>query len=189
MDGTLRIAEVGCSTGKETWSLASALSLAGVDFQIDAIDANPRALEAFRKPSYAISRDQLSRQASKCGFPPECVDLLMGSRKRWVVPPAELVGRVTPLRQNVLQTPLRSKRYGAVVINNVLHHYASRPKEQQQLVANILAGLRPGGVWLCDNFFHASDAWTLHLPQHLPLQPVTAAGAKWQQSILRYKPQ
>src|SRR5688500_11661895 len=54
----LLITELPCSEGKETWSMAAALAVQGVDFSIKAYDINPVVLKAATEP-YQATMQQL----------------------------------------------------------------------------------------------------------------------------------
>lgn len=70
----LLIAEVGCSTGEETWSIAAQLAHRGVDFRITAMDTSPQSLEEARQGRYAYPYRELMSNAVLHRVPDGCLD-------------------------------------------------------------------------------------------------------------------
>lgn len=178
MGGVLRVANVGCSSGEETWSLASALSVAGVNYEIEAFDANPDALQQADMP-YLLSAQHLqythnlrrrSDRDSTPAFADACLDYFDPISPVHILPAAELRRRVTFKKLNILHEPLEAAEYGAVVVNNVLYHYGRM--DGFTMIKNMVHGLRPGGMFLYDGAPGAESALNInHLKRVEPDGP------------------
>jgi chemotaxis methyl-accepting protein methylase len=142
-DGPVRITEIGCSNGSETWSLAAILAEQGIDYTIQACDTNPGALYIAENCMMRLSiedKEQLeaiSKQAYLAHF--RCQGCFAS-------PHETLRRNVTFTKLDIADQPLQPNSADVVIINNVFPYFT--PKARNQIVSNMLAGLRPGGVFI-----------------------------------------
>lgn len=146
----LRVAQIGCSTGEETWSMAAMLTHRQIPFRIVAGDISTPALEQAKKP-YEMSTHEFERQTRNYEYCRRYFNVTGCAVK----PHAKLSKSVSFRTHNALTTPLESGEYDAVVMNNVLWHY---PWETRNvMLANALRGLKEGGYFLFEGRTSESD--------------------------------
>lgn len=138
LDGVLHIAEPACSTGQETWSLAAALAIRGVDFHIDASDINPLVLNR-AQGFYRVDKEDTSR-ISEHG-----VESFLPVNNGTLIPSDYLRARVTFEEADFAEDPLDYAKYGAVIVNTLFSHYIKYDTAVQKMIENIAHGIIPGG--------------------------------------------
>jgi chemotaxis methyl-accepting protein methylase len=152
-DGTTyNVADVGCSQGMDTWSLAAAFVVHNVRAQITGMDVNPEVLARADRP-YRQTRQQLHEKIARWGLPPATLDLFERVDSQHIQPTAELRDTVAFRPVDIRTEPLEPV-YDAVVANNVLSYYAEGTKPQlSRIVGNIVCGLKPEGFVMVGTYF------------------------------------
>lgn len=182
---TLLIAEVGCSSGEETWSIAAQLKHAGVDFHVDAIDYRKYAIDSAQRAQYSASRNQIRENMAKNGVPDGVLDYFPGIRQNaWdapVVVDPTLREHVTFRVANVAETPLPNASYDVVTGFNFLYYY--HPEPMRNIARNMLNGLRRGGYFLRDTAQRNDSDWQSFVGE-LGLRPVSVE-PEWQTAVLQ----
>lgn len=181
----LLIAEVGCSSGQETWSMAAQLAHRGVDFHITAIDKSDQALEQAQTALYEYGYRDLTENAAKNDVPNGCLDYFPGIRtNKWsdpVVVDDSLKEHVTFVKHDILASPLQPSAYDVVTAFNFLYYLT--PEGQHLALGNMLAGLAPGGYFIRDNNQRNDPGWP-PIAQDYPLAPA-GGDHPWPSSIFR----
>jgi len=164
MGGILLAAEIGCSSGQESWSMAAALEANQVDYHIEAFDIDAEAIAQTQQP-YAMPRlTSLANTLQESRYPDACLDyfetkvLDTDDRPLAVAEPKQtLRDKVSFEHRDLLDKPLPANNYGVVVINNVLYHHANG--ERDKLAGNAVDSLIPGGALLVESFYrrHSQD--------------------------------
>ncbi len=199
MGGRLLIGEVGCSTGRETLSLASALAVADVDYKIDAFDARgsglwrarllPHFVRAFDAPHADPSNlNNMSLDTSRAlyGFEEACMDHFVTGDMfgiPFVLPARSIADRYRFRKHNILAEPLPAERFGAIVMNNMLQHYEN--PEKDKIMENALSGLRDSGVVLIEHNVSLYKDWADNLQERHNLKPIKRA-APYSRSVRQY---
>lgn len=146
----LRIAEVGCSNGEETWSLAASLRGNGVDAHIDGFDISEKMLEEARNGGPYMGQLaglRLDLHVDQ-GYPHREAYLSFFHDRggpRNMVPTDELRSMADFNPINIIDQQLEPG-YDAALAYNTLWQYP--PATREQMLRNILHGLRPGGTFM-----------------------------------------
>jgi chemotaxis methyl-accepting protein methylase len=181
----LLVAEVGCSSGEETWSLAAQLAYRGVDFHITAIDESDFLINEARPGRYEFRQRDLMSNVEKNSVPDGCLDYFPGIRTNgWrdpVVVDESLKPHVTFMKHDVLASPLPTRAFDVVTACNFLYYFT--PAGQSAAVGNMLAGLSPGDYFIRDNNQRNDPEWPPVAKEH---SLVPAGGDHpWPTSIYR----
>ncbi len=181
----LAVADVGCSTGDQTWGFAAALAAQEVDFRIDAFDNNVERLAQATQP---LQMSMGSLAASRYRHPayPEACLAEFEDGGCYVRPSRRLRERVDFQYRNIVTDPLPPKPYDVVVVTNVLYHYLTYPQKLEAIIGNIAAGLRPGAVVIHDGYLSEGIDERLR-DRHL--YPSAIAGIACANSVFVYEPQ
>jgi chemotaxis methyl-accepting protein methylase len=185
---TLRIGQIACSKGDETWSLAALLEQQGVDYTIYATDINPDVLAEARTGVYpdgavAVGRDDgpAERKAAKLFKHRRGTDTSEPDRK--------LHQRVAFAQHDILAGPLPGGPYHALFVNNMLYHYPEQTRDK--IIENITGSLAVDGVLVFENNDGPGHgtyiAWASDLKNSGGLVPFESAGA-YQSQIRQYNP-
>jgi chemotaxis methyl-accepting protein methylase len=181
----LLIAEVGCSSGEETWSLAAQLTHRDVDFHITAIDESDYLINHARSGHYEFRQRDLMENVNKNNVADGCLDYFPGIRTNdWrdpVVVDDSLRERVTFMRHDILSKPLPKEAFDVVTACNFLYYFT--PEGQSVAVGNMVAGLSPGDYFIRDNNQRNDPEWPPVVAEH---SLVPAGGDHpWPTSIYR----
>jgi len=195
---TVRILEVGCSSGEESYSLASAILSEGYTaFEIAATDVNPQCLEFARKAEYELAESLERFTESSWRMPPELVKAgyfeatgKTWQRGRWteplviIRPSDEVKQKITFAQHDIINGPY-DKDHDLAVVNNVLMHYPDATRDA--IMKNVKKSLRPGGFIALEGQLIGMDRaertwlepynnWRQSLAQRHELQPVQPSG-------------
>jgi chemotaxis methyl-accepting protein methylase len=148
------ILDAGCSQGRDTWTLASVLSCYGINYRVDAVDANSLMLDKATQPykrTRAALRGDFDRWR-RTGVPAIVTEQFEDVDDEHIQPSAHLRGRVT-FTQADLRDPFETPRpkYKAAICNNVLLYYHAERDEPSlvgdRIVRNIANKLEIGGLF------------------------------------------
>lgn len=182
MGGLLLVAQVGCSSGQETWSMAASLEVANVPFRIEGFDYNRTAVRKAAEPYPVSGLDSLARMQKESAYPEACLGFFTVraalSTDEWsgatVTPTDSLRQKATLKNRDVIHKPLTAERYGAVVVNNVLYHLP-RP-DRDAMMWSLVASVRPGGAILMEDYKHAGTqdypSWRVGIDKQFGLRPL-----------------
>lgn len=180
--GRLLVAEVGCSSGQETWSLSSALLANGVDHHIEAFDTDDEVLLQAAGPYEIFEVESLRRIQEDSAYPAGCLSHFIISStvstdspyKAQIRPSHVLQSHASFERRDIIDERLEPERYHAAVVNNVLFHYSQPFRDK--LMRHVVDGLRPGGVLMVEDFSRKRNQdyllWRLEAAQRFGLLAV-----------------
>lgn len=179
------VGEVGCSTGEETWSIAAQLMFRQTNFHIDAIDYQRGNLASSERGGpYQYAYRTMMKNVQKNGVPDGCLDYFPGIRTNtWrdpVVIDPVLRPRASFINHNVLHKPLTRRKYDAITAFNLLYYY--NLEGQCLMLGNMLAGLKPGGYFMCDATPGYDPEW-LPLTKEFSLKQVDSR--QWPSTIFQ----
>jgi chemotaxis protein methyltransferase CheR len=147
-----KVADIGCSQGKDTFSTAAAFVLHGVKAHITAMDVNPEVLAKADQP-YRVTRQELEEKVKRWKLPLTALDLFEQVDADHAYPVPQLRSTVT-FRQADIRSQALEPGYDAAIANNVLSYYTERPKRHLgQIVGNIVSGLGPESVMTVGTYF------------------------------------
>ncbi len=153
-NGSLQIADVGCSSFEEPLSLGAMLLKNGIeDFRIRAMDLdrdNLRAGAGFIQYGYLSSETAIDRMKEN-----GILDFFDVS-DRSIRPIPELAERIRPSHKDILRAPLEKGAYGAVVCNWMINYYVL-PYDQYRIVRNLSHGVALGGLLVTREVAAISD--------------------------------
>lgn len=139
-----KVAELPCSKGRETWSIAAGLAIQGIDFTIVGYDINPHVLKMAQQPIPDMWRgkDTLAEDFVKWGLPKECADFFEvdGTDAQ---PNKELQAHVQFAQ---LDARHESPAVNDVVVANNFLHYVQTIKSFPHTIGNIVSSLSNNGV-------------------------------------------
>jgi len=145
---TLRVGQVACSTGDETWSIAAMLEKQGIDYTVRATDINPDVLteaEAGVYPNGALNVLSDS-PAIAC----KAARMFKQNRREGTFEPdKKLREHVEFAQHDILEGPLPGGPYHALLVNNMLYHYPEATRDR--IMENIAGSLAVGGVLVFEN--------------------------------------
>jgi|GEM_PF-3247063 len=151
----INIWELGCSTGKDTASMAAALAVAGVvDVNIIATDINAATIEQAQQP-WEYTRELLRAAAASWQVDKRVMDYFEQVDASHVQLVPALAERVTFACADARKEAPFDGTADIVVANNVFIHYQSvhsvykgwMTEHVDALLANITRSLRPGGLF------------------------------------------
>jgi chemotaxis methyl-accepting protein methylase len=153
-----RQADIGCSEAKDTWSMAAALAMQGICFQIEAYDINPHVIELAQQP-YRETKRELERKLINWELPRACLDFFETVGPEHLRPTEVLRNSVTFHELDIRNMPLETGRFDVVVANNILCHYkwSKDLPAQAKILRNMICGLRSEGVFSTNNYDLSSN--------------------------------
>ena len=176
------MAEVGPSSGEETWTALSVFAVKGLNVFIHAYEANPARIAEARRAVYSIHPNILAFVCEQGGFPPECLDHFVIDRRRNRVEPSDqLRADVGFVERNIFQRPLPAAGAKIVLANNVLFHYGV--DERDAFFQGMVDGCEDNGVVAFDPD-HWIAEWTESLPDRYPVTPCRDVPKPYQASTL-----
>ncbi len=148
--------DVGTSKGKDTWSMAAAFVMHGVQARIRALDINRVVLAQAEQP-YGLTLDDLAQKLPNWGLSRDCLDLFEAVDEDHIQPGPLLRSMVTFGWHDIREQPLPGEN-DCVVANNVLSYYADCTDGRNRLhlrqaTGHIAAGLQPGGVLSVSTYY------------------------------------
>lgn len=200
----LRIADVACSDARETWSLAAALKGNGVDAQIDGFDVSKMELAVARAGgpyTGLISGLRLDlhidyghpERAQYLSYLHQSIEASRTDSPE--IRPDESIRNMASFYELDIASRQLEPGYDVVACYNMLWHYDQKTREQ--ILGNMLSGLRPEGVFMFEGPSGGRDAnssqtyrkWTENLSRFgLSRHPNIDANNGWPGSIRIYNP-
>jgi len=135
----LRLLSAPCSTGEEPYSMAIALSQAGLareEFQIDAVDISGRAIELARRAVYT--------KASFRQQQPRFVEQYFNSTEGGFALRPEIAGLVNFRQMNLLEAGELNGHYDAIFCRNLLIYLDQ--ESRRRVIGTLDSLLAPGGT-------------------------------------------
>jgi chemotaxis methyl-accepting protein methylase len=187
----LEIAEVGCGTGEESWTLAALLEANSIEGHVHAFDVNERAIARARKrgpyeDGYGTTLEHSIGKLRSARYLP-----FFERTGGYVVPIPVISNRVDFQQLDIITNSLQPQSYDVVVANNLLWHYPESTREQ--MLKNMLNGLREGGLFIFEgtmpNGQYPRDYpnWASSLNRY-SLQPHPSIGTWLSSRVLIYEP-
>ncbi len=199
----LRIAEIGCSDAEETWSIAAYMKGNGVEDQIDGFDISEEELALAREAGpYTLGRSASGLAVDKriiksdlinSGADPDRYLPYFHENDEGVSPDNQPVAMADFHNLNIITEKLDAATYDVATCFNLIMHYKGDVRER--IIANILHGLRPGGIFIFDGPAGRVSGtskeykdWVEAGFERFGLYPHPNVGEHYQQNIYIYKP-
>jgi chemotaxis methyl-accepting protein methylase len=162
-----KVLDAPSSRGADSWSLASILSVKGIEYHIDCVDANSLVIARAREPIAKARSNLVKNIAEWKGVPPKAADYFERVDPSHIRPNDELQSRVDFHHADLLQGVPTELTYDVALCNKVLMYYATKEGEltsaAHRMIGNIATKLHVGGLftfsdteWVRDR--HATDA-------------------------------
>lgn len=139
------MAELPCSKGRETWSIAAGLAIQGIDFEVVGYDINPHVLKSAQEPIPDMWRgkDTLAESFVAWGLPKECADFF-DVEGTCAQPNKELQAHVQFAQ---LDARHESSASNDVLIANNFLSYVQYLKSFPRTIGNMASSLSDNGVF------------------------------------------
>lgn len=147
----LKIAEVACSSGQNTWLLAAGLAVQDIPFTIRGYDINPSAIRCTTR-RYLDTKDRLAKIVEQHCLPAAIPDLFEQVTPEHIKPTAEL-------RKNDVRFSVADLRHDElepmhlIIANTVLRYFRG---DNEAAAAQNLARVLPYGGVLTTNDGHGT---------------------------------
>ncbi len=181
LNGAIKLASVGCSTGEEAYSVLVQNWRDRSRMTIHGYDCNPESIQTARHGTYRMDEYRLDDWA-EYGDSGQAYRRIRGKR-----PMDFQISFTNAARQsvefrvhNILDSPL-PERYEAVLLLNVLCHYTADGRDK--ILNNVAAGMEDG-AWLVCERFHPGPAG--HEEYDKWMQDLSAYGLEKQKTVIPF---